>query len=475
MDIMINHNHSIRVVQEIKTKSIYMKKKIGTLSLIKKKSLKKIKSKPKKHIIKNKNSDQKLKTDENNIPSSLQGTPISDEAAMVAGVETPSTRPQTQVRPLPMPQVQQVQQVQPLLSYNSANANTNTNTGNLITVLTITNETPKWDPNKKKRYYFCDHLYYSHLDFQYYRKQIEIMGWERTNDPSKASLILSSYFKYFDKYKKMENKPRLALWTHEPYHDWCFEKMKDQVQILNVYTGTVFKDNYRYFRWDNTHRLNLVTTTETTLGGHLISEEIFKTRKFPLLALSTKYPVNYYQNNRKSLLPRRYQIIEWGLANKKARVWGKGWGKLAVGESRTADDREEKKANILAKGLFNIAVENTDAANYVTEKIWESIENYCLPIYWSNSTIYKDFPSDSFIDARLFYKESPDKWVSKLYEFIQNMTLQQYITRLNKCITVFNNLCSKGLTKNLRTDCTNQQLHIVDYSRNWIDFKQLFA
>ena len=363
--------------------------------------------------------------------------------------------------------------------------------------------------------YYQDRLFYSHLDFQYYKNELRNLGWVETKDPSRANMILCSYWKNIMKWIPTLTDPRfshrrLVIWTHEPYHDLHVEDA-NKVIINNVYTGKVFKDNYRYFRWGDKDLLSELTDTSLT-------DAEFQSRKFPLLALSTKYPKTYWNPNKQTLLPRRYEVIEYGLKHsvpitpivdttqplaqleqpldqslvqklaqapananandndKMCKVWGKGWPDgLAQGESRTAMNREEEKKKILRSGLFNIAIENTDAPFYVTEKIWECIESYCLPIYWPNSTIYQDFPTDSFIDAKVFYEKWGKRWVEKLYKYIQDMTRQEYIERLNRCIRTFNLLCTKGLAKNLRTDAQNRDLHIVDYSRNWEDLKKIFV
>lgn len=398
--------------------------------------------------------------------------------------------------------------------------------------------------NKKPRLlgrYYLDKLYYSHLDFKYYKDKMRSLGWAETKDPVNANMIICSYWKNIVKWIPTLTDPRfshrrLAIWTQEPYHD-LHKQDANKVTINNVYTGTVFKDNHRYFRWGESDLLSELTEAN-------LSDAEFEARKFPLLALSTKYPKTYWSPNKQTLLPKRYEIIEYGLkhryfpisklsltpviaattvtattvtlADQKAdtvtldkvdlakidvakveveslrkdegklmtKVWGKGWPEgIAEGESRAAKNREEVKRKILQSGLFNIAVENTDTPYYVSEKIWESIESYCLPIYWPNSTIYEDFPHNSFIDAKAFYENSShssgsdksDQWVAQLYKYIKEMTRKEYIERLNRCIRTFNMLCMKGLDKNLRKDALNRDLHLVDYSRNWDDFKKMFV
>ncbi len=354
------------------------------------------------------------------------------------------------------------------------------------TIMTITNG-KKEERKGKPRYYYCDHLYYSHLDFTLYRKQIEDLGWQRTKDAKKANMIISSYWKHLLKWARdpMMQGKKLLLWTHEPYHDW-HQKIVEPignnrtVHVLNCYTpapSNVFVDNYRYFRWGEKDQLLKLSPFERA-GYRHCPREAYERGRFPLLALSTKYAPTYYQGNKATLLPRRYEIIEWGLKRKRAKVWGRNWGSSGAGESRGGNNREITKSEILAPGYFTIALENTRARHYITEKLWEAIESYCLPIYWSNSTIYEKgcMPSDSFIDARLIY----EKWgrvrgAEKVYETVAAMTHVEYLKRMNRCIEAFNNIARRNLNRSLRKDAENPHLHIVDYSRNWASLKRHFV
>ena len=83
---------------------------------------------------------------------------------------------------------------------------------------------------------------------------------------------------------------------------------------------------------------------------------------------------------------------------------------------------------------FNLCFENTAEPYYVTEKIWHAIQAYSLPIYSSlNSSIYETFPANSFIDAVQF------KTTDELLDYVQSLSTEEYLERLNMCIDVFNN------------------------------------
>ena len=75
----------------------------------------------------------------------------------------------------------------------------------------------------------------------------------------------------------------------------------------------------------------------------------------------------------------------------------------------------------------------------MTEKIWDSIENYCLPIYYGKHTnAYEVFPKNSFIDYSIF--DSPEE----LFEFIDKISNEEFVIRMNRCIQVYNSICEKG-------------------------------
>ena len=63
-----------------------------------------------------------------------------------------------------------------------------------------------------------------------------------------------------------------------------------------------------------------------------------------------------------------------------------GWPKGVSKEDSREGDWVERKKQLLDNYHFNLSFENTAAYNYMTEKIWDSIENYCLPIYYGKHT-----------------------------------------------------------------------------------------
>jgi hypothetical protein len=108
-------------------------------------------------------------------------------------------------------------------------------------------------------------------------------------------------------------------------------------------------------------------------------------------------------------------------------IYGKGWPSgYVVGNSREGEWWKSKPA-ILANYDYNLAMENCVQPYYVTEKLWDSILNGCLPIYCFNGTIYDDFQRHSILDVRDF--RSPEQ----LWEKVRTMSLAEWNQRFSLC------------------------------------------
>src|SRR5690606_22526691 len=133
------------------------------------------------------------------------------------------------------------------------------------------------------------------------------------------------------------------------------------------------------------------------------------------------------------LIALRSQIAMEGRKRGMIDIIGKGWpGNNSIEDSRDGNWPKRKK-EILKGYNFNLCFENTIAPNYVTEKIWDSIGSYCLPIYFGKGTnIYDVFPEKSFIDYANFQS------LDQLFDYIEKMETHEFVERLNKCIDVYN-------------------------------------
>src|SRR5438309_10477229 len=84
------------------------------------------------------------------------------------------------------------------------------------------------------------------------------------------------------------------------------------------------------------------------------------------------------------------------------RVPGGPWGKI----------------EFLKRYKFNIAFENASLPGYTTEKIVEPMAARCLPIYWGNPLIHREFNPKSFLNYVDFRDEAA--LIERIIELDQN-------------------------------------------------------
>jgi hypothetical protein len=123
----------------------------------------------------------------------------------------------------------------------------------------------------------------------------------------------------------------------------------------------------------------------------------------------------------------RIKTIRWyeSHASDKFELYGLGWEKstpafTVVGRIRRSISRlrtrffglapfpsfcgeVKDKAAVLRRARFSYCYENNrDLSNYITEKIFDSLVNGCVPIYWGADNVLDYLPEGCFIDRRKF-------------------------------------------------------------------------
>lgn len=83
--------------------------------------------------------------------------------------------------------------------------------------------------------------------------------------------------------------------------------------------------------------------------------------------------------------------------------------------------RVKDKMEFISDYKFVFSFENESEEGYTTEKIVEPIFKDCIPIYWGNKKVYKDFNSTRFINYHDFNSE--EELIEKLIEIDQNFDL----------------------------------------------------
>jgi alpha(1,3/1,4) fucosyltransferase len=93
-------------------------------------------------------------------------------------------------------------------------------------------------------------------------------------------------------------------------------------------------------------------------------------------------------------------------------------GRLMHNDNLLIEDFEDNKIEYLKDFVFNICPENSSTSGYVTEKLFESFEAGCIPIYWGDSNPESDIINHKRI---IFWQEEGDnkenlQIVKKLYK-----------------------------------------------------------
>jgi alpha(1,3/1,4) fucosyltransferase len=83
--------------------------------------------------------------------------------------------------------------------------------------------------------------------------------------------------------------------------------------------------------------------------------------------------------------------------------------------------RVADKAVFIKDYKFVISFENSSYEGYTTEKIMEPIHEDCIPIYWGNPLVGKDFNSERFLDYTSF--QSEEELIGRMLEIDQNEEL----------------------------------------------------
>mgnify|MGYP000881273852 CR=1 FL=1 len=253
-----------------------------------------------------------------------------------------------------------------------------------------------------------------------------------------ADIIIAQNYKHIKKcfWRCIQGK-KFLIWTNEPRFNDEYVKFKNvffnltKCHFMNIYTRDIF-------------------VTNISIHCGLINKDLkiidknFQLKSKKMIALMSYYggvnaPKLMKGNENIDLIALRSQIALEGSKDGFIDVFGKGWPDGVSKEDSRDGDWGIRKKHLLADYNFNLCFENTAVYNYMTEKIWDSIENYCLPIYYGKHTnAYELFPENSFIDYSHF--KSP----IELFSFINNMSVNEYIDRMNKCINVYNSICQQG-------------------------------
>lgn len=267
---------------------------------------------------------------------------------------------------------------------------------------------------------------------------------EFTDKVNECDLLLTNRYPGMKRrlYSKIRYRNRpILLWTHEPRFDQHFSTQLNSYYILpefhvmNVYTGDVHLCNYTMYSKMIRGHLPLI--------DHSIDSVCFsKNRSIAFLGSyiteSKRNPL-IKDGRDLNLCGYRQDLALIGHQRGLVDIYGKGWPSGFSIEDSRGGKWHGRKLDILQKYKFNLCLENTNYNYYCTEKIWDSIAAQCLPIYYGkHNRIYETFPRESFIDVADF--DSPES----VFDYIENMAVDEYRDRMNCCIDVYNRLSSNS-------------------------------
>lgn len=211
-------------------------------------------------------------------------------------------------------------------------------------------------------------------------------------------------------------KGKFLIWTHEPRYNTSKNSIIEvpclgkEVHIMNVYTGDVYTNPLFYFPFT---KLNSMSIDGRRPGVFLGTYR------------------NYFDEYTPSGAVIDLNIIRQNLAlylrdSLGFEIYGLGYPKhFDIKQADRSGDWLSLKKQILTRYKFNIALENTNSKNYITEKIWNAIECGCVPIYYSGESMVNDFISDSsFIDVSKF-KSFED--IGDYIKSLDNRKIEEYV------------------------------------------------
>lgn len=267
---------------------------------------------------------------------------------------------------------------------------------------------------------------------------LESQGVKMVQNIKDADVLVAEHRKFLKPYfRKYLRRKKYLIWTQEPRFDVSFRPFRKELlglvtcHIMNLYTEDVFVSPLSFHAQliqEGIKALpeNFTLPNRTVVG--LMS--YFKGEKTAAV----------YKNGEDiDLIKTRTEIALAGQKDGAFHVYGKGWPEGVSKEDSRSGDWVTRKKELLENYYFNLCFENTSTKYYVTEKIWDSIANYCLPVYYGrHNGIYELFPEHSFIDYSTF------KNPQELFLCINNLSDAEYRDRMNACIAVYQSIKEKG-------------------------------
>ena len=190
-------------------------------------------------------------------------------------------------------------------------------------------------------------------------------------------------------------KKRYYVWTHEPaYAPFGEGSVRDVATDTNVAMSTAFNGDiyltplyYFVFEPQNVDSVIAKARAKRDFCAFLAT---YRTDQSKLVGGVNADLAHFRQNLALHLQAARL-----------CKIYGRGWPEeIAIeGESR-GTGWHDSKLGIIESYTYNIAVENTIARNYVTEKHWDPIGAGCVQVYFgAGSGVEAVTPPGAYVDC----------------------------------------------------------------------------
>jgi len=261
---------------------------------------------------------------------------------------------------------------------------------------------------------------------------IEEKGYKVVETTSYKNLKNAKYIVIFDIHKKKLRKikrlpqKKIILFTWEPP---CVISMNHEKKyhrnFAKVFTfNDDLIDNKKYFKFYYPD------------AKPMIKNDIdFDKKKFCCQITSDKSSEHLTE-----IYSERRNAIKYfeEYAPKDFDLYGTGWEKA---EFKSYLGPIRSKLQVMKKYKFSICYENSKNVNgYITEKIFDSFQAACVPVYLGADNISDYIPENCFIDKRKF------KSYNELYVFLKTMTKEEHMAYLNNINEFLNSDSAKLFT-----------------------------
>jgi hypothetical protein len=243
---------------------------------------------------------------------------------------------------------------------------------------------------------------YSLEQFKFQKNINKILVWNCDLDINSNEKI-KNIFKFF-----------IHILGLRKYFGFYLKKIKKRDRFLILWEGkAVFEEN---FNKSNHLNYSKILTWDDDLVDNIKYFKFFLpipsfknsvVTKFDERKLLVNISSNKKSNYPYELYSKRLELIKYfnSIKPKDFDLYGLGWDQITLDEHKitTYKGKIDNKHSVLSNYKFSICFENNaDQCGNITEKIFDSLRAYCIPIYLGAPNIANYIPSDCFIDFRAF-------------------------------------------------------------------------